>query len=747
MVIRTLSKLWVVALVATQPLVLEARDLRVELIRAGSDTTELSLLVRLSASGGEGGRTEATRKGFGDAVLKLGEDSVWTLRASAEGYWSAPAVVTTRTDSIRLVLWPAGRLVGSLTWPPGEEMPDALKVRFDPAQLEDPKTIAGRDTCSLLEEGRRFVCTLPAGKHDFALRVTGYVSLYLWDRTLAPGEERDLGTLKLVPGSSVVGWVETQDGRPFDDTTQVELRPQFLNSGREDPTTKLDRFDLRARPNAKGFFHFAGAAEGLYSLRATQEGCTEALVQGIEVVAGYESRLPDPLVLGPPRELEVRVTPGNDTKGGNWHLKLFQLRREKNTLAAAVDCDALGFATIAGMSAGKFHLSVYEEKANRPFYSTALELDLPTTFKDIELSLVKVEGTLLLGDEPLSASLLFGGDFGPSTAELHSDEDGNFHGHLPREGEWKVQVKSDNPPILTTLRQVEVKRTASQEIARVSLKLPNLQLTGSVVDEAFKPVRAMVKIRPEGDEHDENAFMTEDDGTFEVYGLPEGRIHLTAGRPGLNSAEVLVDLVKGLEPPPVQIVVRLSKKIQGVVVSAEGLPVPGATVGMVPWGVLVGSSRSAFTNAQGSFEIELAESTKVAHVVVKAPGYALLVARYELADVGHLVLEVNRSWGELEISFPKEKWEWVQVARAGGNFELSLFTQWARLHVSEGLSEPGRTIVPRLALGTYTICLSAPGSAGWSSMYAIGQSLPDEQCVRVDLQPFARKSIELTEDG
>jgi hypothetical protein len=744
-VVNRASKLWVVALIASQPWILEARDLKVELIRGGTAATALSPVVRLSASGHEGGLADATRKGFGEAVLKLGEDSVWTLQASAEGYWSAPAIATAATESVRLVLWPAGRLVGSLAWPPGEATPERLKFRFDPSQPEDEGTVAGRDICSLLEESRRFVCVLPAGKLDLAFRVTGFVSHYFWEQTLAPGEERDLGNLLLMPGSSVVGWVETQDGRPFDRTTRVAL--QILSPGRQDPTKKLDRFDLTTRPNAKGFFHFAGAAEGFYSLRATQEGCAEALVEGVEVVAGYESRLGEPLVLGPPRELEVRVTPSNDTQGGHWNLKLFKVRRAPGTVTAEVDCDDLGFASLPGLSPGKYHLMVFEEKSERPFHSTDLELERPTTFLDVELPVVKVEGTLYLEDEPLSASLLFGGRFGVPSATLHSDEDGHFDGYLPREAEWKVQISADDPPILTTLSKVEVKRSSGQEVARTILRLPDLKLKGSIVDEDLRPVRAMIVIRPAGAEYDENSFMTEDDGTFEARGLPEGSIHLTAGTPGLTSDEVVVELVKGLESPPLQIVVRRVRKIQGVVVSSEGLPVPGATVGLTPWGVLVGQSRSAVTNAQGAFEIELAESTKVAHVLVRVPGYALLRARHELAADAVLVLEVNRNWGELEISYPEEKGAWLQVARAGSAYQLPLFRNWARLHTSEGQYQPGRIVVPRLALGTYLACLNEPGSAGWAAMYASGQSLPDAECVSVDLQPFARQSVDLTDDG
>jgi hypothetical protein len=742
---RALVKLCLVALTLAQPWALEAQDIKVELIRATTDRTDSSPLVRLFASGGEGGSVQATRKGFGDVTLKLGADSVWTLRAAAAGYWTQPVVMTAATDSVRLVLWPAGRLVGSLAWPPGEDTPEVLKFRFDPSQPEAKGSVASRGTCSLQDESRRFVCVLPAGKHDLAFRVTGYISHYFWDRTLAPGEERDLGDLLLVPGSSVAGWVETQDGRPFDRTTQVALQPHHPSRARQDPAKKLDRFDLTTQPNAKGFFHFEGASEGFYSLRATQKGCAEALVDGVEVVAGYESRLSEPLILGPPRELEVRVTPNQDTQGGNWHLKLFEVRKGRGNVTAEVSCDDLGFANFSGLSPGRFRLMVFEEKAERPFHATNLELERAMTFQDIELAVVKVEGTLFLEDEPLSASLLFGGSFGSRSAKLHSDEDGKFEGYLPEEGEWKVQIESEDPPILTTLAKVEVKRSSGQQVARTTLRLPDLKLKGNVVDEAFKPVRAMIVIRPEGAERDENGLMTDDDGAFELRGLPEGRIHLTAGTPGLTSDEIVVDLVKGLEPAPLQIVLRLGKTIEGTVVSSDGLPVPGATVGMAPWGVLVGQSRSAVTDAQGSFEIELAESTKVAHVLVRVPGYALLRARYDLSDVGHLVLEVSRNWGELEISYPAEKGAWLQVATAGSPHRLALLKYWAQLHAAEGLDEPGRIVVPRLALGTYVACLTEPGSAAWASMYAVGQSLSDDQCVRVNLQPFARESVELTE--
>ena len=50
-----------------------------------------------------------------------------------------------------------------------------------------------------------------------------------------------------------------------------------------------------------------------------------------------------------------------------------------------------------------------------------------------------------LGKEPLAASLWFGGFYGSPGIKMESGTDGKFHGALPNDGWWEVDVDSSAP--------------------------------------------------------------------------------------------------------------------------------------------------------------------------------------------------------------------------------------------------------------------------------------------------------------
>lgn len=738
-------RLLVLGLAISASLSHEAKALEVRLVGVPGTGSEVSEIL-LEATGSQGGAARSVARGLGSAELVLGDDEVWTIRTTAEGFWSAVVSVGRDAETVRVELWPAAQIVGTLSWPNAEPTPKELKVRFDPAVADShPAPIAGEEVCDLLPEGGRFSCRLPAGHYDLRLRARGFVSVYLWDRHLRRSEKLDLGELTLTPGSSVAGFVETEDRGPFDRTTQVELVPQVTGGREPGSPLKLGRLGFKVQPTDKGFFHFPGVPEGMYRLEARQAGYAGAVAEGVDVAFGYESRLRDPLLLTRPRELQLQIEPATDSHGESWRLQLVQLRREKNAPAGESFADELGLATFTGLSSGDYFVLIYENRAQRPFHYQELKLDRPSTFALIELPVVELEGEIFLGEEPLVARLVFGGSFSPKAAEFRSDEEGKFRGFVSEEGEWEVEIESEDPPIYRTLRKVMVKRRPGKSVAELELRLPDIRLEGRVVAEAGqRPPRTMVYVRPEGEKNGKSAFICAEDGSFELRGMSSGRVYLYAGSKELDSDEVTVDLAEGVEAPFVELVLRERRIVQGMVLSDTG-PVPGASIRLRPWGSLANSGESGTTDAQGNFEIALPKSAGKVHAEVKASGYGLLLDQRDVSTNSPLLFEVSRSWGEIEVLFDGFHQErWLLVSRGGGSSDLRSLLSWARLHVQEGAFEEGRVLVPRLAPGSYQFCLSEPGSATWMSMYMLGQALPKGHCDIVDLQPSERGLVDFS---
>jgi hypothetical protein len=75
-----------------------------------------------------------------------------------------------------------------------------------------------------------------------------------------------------------------------------------------------------------------------------------------------------------------------------------------------------------------------------------------------------------LGKDPLTATLWFGGRYGNSAVKMESGRDGKFHGILPHDGSWIVDVTSTDPNF-STRTKVEVE-SDGQDRLRAEIDLP-----------------------------------------------------------------------------------------------------------------------------------------------------------------------------------------------------------------------------------------------------------------------------------
>lgn len=333
---------------------------------------------------------------------------------------------------------------------------------------------------------------------------------------------------------------------------------------------------------------------------------------------------------------------------------------------------------------------------------------------------------MTLGKEPLAATLWFGGRFGSSTIKMESDQDGKFHGVLPRDGRWRVDVASSQPSF-ETRTQVKVEPDG-QGRATVEIDLPATRVFGRVVDETGRPVpSAFVEISTEGlDMH----TRADDTGSFDVRGFAEG-MALAVASSSRREEEWISDRISLFlrideEVGPIEIRVKKKKRISGTVRSYLG-PIPGAGIRVVPIHPVKLGGDAVRTDLDGSFTAQVPEVIETAAVIVSPPGHALNAFLLSLGEPPQPLL-VSREGGDLEVAVPErskveEEGLSLWVFRNGLPLPMQSLYEWALGHGKDVYRE-NTYAVPALAPGEYRACLIAQAAlipwqdSGWTAPLA-----------------------------
>ena len=688
-----------------------------------------------------------------DAELDLEADWAWTLSLESEGWWAPAQVVVPRTGTTQSIAFravPTGMLEGRVRVPADEAMPEKITVRFETAGRG---RIGGVDRaqvdCPVAEGVWR--CAVPAaGPLDLRLRATGFVSHHRWDVDVAAHGRRDMGELTLVRGASVVGWVlhEGEDDR----TTTVSLAIHESGAPRDaKDVEQRKRLALETDADDEGFFSVEGVPPGVYVLTAARRGYAETRRHPVTVMENAETELP-PFNLARPVTFFAQLEPPTDPYGAAWRVTLVE-----ETAAQTLERIADGTATPSGswhhegLAPGPYVVMVEDEVGDRYAFQHVIveEGMLPTP---ITLSTVWVEGAVTLGDEPIEARLKFRNTRG-GTANLRTDDEGVYQGHLAGEGRWDIDVEATEPRVFRRLRDVQVERDPGDLAARVDIVLPATEISGTVVDAEGEPVElARVLIMAEGLEERPSWQVTDEEGAFWLAGLAPGdyRMHAEAegARGALRSEMVGVTLEADTAVDEQVLVLRARKRFAGVVVSPAG-PVPAAQV-------LVGafgggdkpSSRiaeTATTDVQGRFEVDLEPSITDAQVTVLPPGYALTTARVSVTQEP-ATIAVEVSGGDLVVGLPGafvpgRSTSAPLISRDGLYLGADTLRQWAQLN-GVPQPDPARLVVPRMSPGRYEACI-VPATEIWREGRIDLSRFP---CEDGRLLPFATLTLALEAD-
>jgi hypothetical protein len=649
------------------------------------------------------------------AAVEVPPGTVWDVTVEIPGYWCRRERVTTApagTEAVvQISVWPLGKLSGSVQVSGGKPMPKELFAATVAPRRPAARGVLlkGLVSCPVDAKGT-WTCEFPASKLDLAFSAPGFSPQYRFGVAVPLAKAANLGTLVLKPGASVAGWVEVESGALAAPGCTARL---VTLGGAKDPGTARTR--IAERPVGKdGFFQLADLPPGYYGVEVEQAGYEPARLSPVRVAPGAETFLEHPLVLRRPLQLKIAVTPPQDWLGKAWHVGVFRFvdyssapDRESGFQGTA---SHEGEVVVPHARAGMYTVVVSDSLGNRLFSDTNFEVQ-GDTWRDIKIDLLTVTGTVSLGkDQPLQATLWFGGEQGIQSVKMESDATGHYLGVLPHGGEWGVDIKSTVPPLLS--HQKPDVQPDDQGRATVDLTLSATRLFGTVVGEdghapAADGTKVVLSLADTTLATDTNA-----DGSFEFRGLAPGSVRLIArlasGPRLLTSASTAVTLSDDQTVGPIQLRLRSGKTLSGTVSTPLG-PLAGASVQVFPREPAEGFAGAAMSDLDGTFSADIPQDTTRAEVVVAAPGSAL--AAFDVpVDGSSADVSLANQGGDLTIALPKVRAnDTLVVLQNGLPLPYSILLRWSRSQIAGGGTGGGQQFhVPMLAAGSYRVCLLRP---------------------------------------
>ncbi len=533
---------------------------------------------------------------------------------------------------------------------------------------------------------------------------------------------------------SVSGQVELANGAPLPPGCIVRLGPPVAAvPDRADTAERLERLARVTRPNEQGFFQFSGLAPGTYTLRAELKGYAPSETALVVVRAGLPEVLKTPLTLRIPATLRVQVDPPLDPFDRPWRLRLDRESASGGGERQGVADDS-GAWEARWLPPGRWHVRVLGDHEGI-WADQIVEMNDTDQFASVEIEAVAVEGRALQGDEPFRGALWFGGTNGPRRVKFQPDENGEFLGLLPSEGDWEVQAEDRSAGLhRLAIEPVTVRRRPGQSKARVEIRVPDTRLEGRVVDESGTGVPASLTLITD---HSVSLARTEGDGRFLLRGLAAENLSIKAESDDRESEVQRVLLDEESTGPELTIVVHRRMRIRGVVRSAIG-PVPGAEIFLWPPVEMGGlsSMERAVSGPDGAFEAALPGSSRTVDMIVSAPGYGVSLSRRSIPDDGSLTIALGEAIGTLEIELPQGSQAPLSqslLAHGGAFVPILFLDRWGTFDAASR-----RLALPAVEAGEWTLCNSV---ADFRAATGAGG------CAQGVLSPGSRLSLQTGDPG
>jgi len=458
--------------------------------------------------------------------------------------------------------------------------------------------------------------------------------------------------------------------------------------------------------NPWGYFSFDGLAPGSYSLRASSGDLVPATSSRFDLREAEAFELREPLELRRPLRLGVEIS----LTGVFTELKpIVELLSwtEQGHLEEVARSEAVEGSWLSPpLAPGRYAVRVRDQREGALAWE---EVDLRTDqVLTVELELVLVTGEVRLGDEPLTATVHFGG-LGGVTRVIAEAVEGRFDALLPRGGEWPVVVWAEAYAIRATGLSVTVEPDPRTHEAEIEIVLPDTLVSGVVVDPEGRPVAgADVRLTtPSG--RGFSATPSRPDGGFEMRGQAPGEYALQAEREGDTSE--IVELTLSEEQPrhAARLVLGRSVVLRGRVSGATG-GVGSAYLRALSFdaagSMAAGVFQDATADQEGAFEMRLPAGTAWVHLYVMAPGYLFHAGRLAVGGAEPVSVHLTQSTGgRLRLPSRAAAGGRAQVVYIDGQLVPVLtLAAWADLVGAGWDGGEAEFSIPFLRAGRYVYC-------------------------------------------
>jgi len=636
-------------------------------------------------------------------TFDLKDGVIWSIRAEGDQVWSPERFVQTdqQVRSIHLPLFQVGQVRAKVKLARIGEMPEVLRVRFQPSEDSGKgrSAEAGAVDCPVKEGTAE--CAVPAGKLDLRISGSPYSPVYRLGTEIGPGVVSTLEAISLVRGASVSGFVVSESGDPAPAGTQVRISV----GGTADPRfeRRLNLVNTTTHTDEYGFFQFLGLLPGHYTVIAEAKGFAPARVGPIEARADLESALAGPLVLANPIKLDLGVDPARDPWGEDWRIELSQVDPESDRWLNTVEgSTAEGQYIRKGLAPGTYRLAIIGSEDTRWLEQT-IQLSAGEEPLFFQIPILRVEGSLSVGDDPAPGQLWFGTRRGERRVRFDIDEQGEFEGALPGPGRWRLEwIPEGRRRTSVILPPVEV---PDKPKVTLDLQVPDTRLVGKVVDRQGEPVQGATVTAVGGDKGSTPSRVeTDEDGSFSLLGLEPGGYAVKAERASASSAMLPVDLAEGRDAPELRLVLQETAPLYGRVESG-GRAVAGARVTI--WPNLGSSAGVSFLNAvtgpDGLFQVDAPVDSDQFNVLSIAPGFGTRLANLARSSDQLLVIEMNPNPGSLDLGSVEDLDPSTFVVHDGAFLSLQAFLQISRRFGGGGL-RGGAATISGLDPGNYALC-------------------------------------------
>lgn len=658
----------------------------------------------------------------GSVALELSADETWTVTARIDGLWFPEIPVPPGAGAVPLEGFRSSRFSAAVqTSDRGERLPDWLQIELRAGSTAD--RTADDDEVHVVRcpvERERARCEVPSGRFDLRVSAEGFAPVYEWEIDLPVGRERPRAAIVLRRGASIAGWVATTQPAERGAATTVRAVPQMAAGTTPTPVVRRrgQQQANEAELTDRGFFQLSGLEPGVYLIVATQPGVVEGRVGPVRLEARQELVLEHPIRLTPPATVNVEIDPPRPPMGGSWRVRLVRDDERGGAQLVLVgegEADETGRWQRGGLPAGRYQLAV---AAAGDALGTAEDVEVSAGGEHdllVRVPVVEVEGTVRIGDEPLVAKLELRRPRDGGKAVFLTDEEGAFSGWLPREGAWEVEISPLTEVGRTEIdwpEEVEVRVPKGGRRARLDLELPDTTLEGRVVDRHGVSVRqARVTVR-RGDATLYGQDV-DDEGRFRARGLPAEAVAVGAESEEGVAIPVTVELVEGVTPPALELVIEERVEIAGTV-TVGGVPSAGAYLRLRAGGE--GQLRRFYgeqtvTDPAGRYQSAFLRRPLDLLVVPPAGPVVLRAIPEEVVARGTVDIEVAAQSGFIDIDAGAAgEQEVVAAARlellhAGGSAQLQELL--SRVPFEE--VAPAILRLPHMEPGPYAFCQTWPG--------------------------------------